>query len=99
MIGNSIYQFPLPDYVKDDSTIHTLTTGALKSAKVNNIYDMAGNMFEWTMEGFTTESRVMRGGFCILSGAALSVAFRYYGFDPAFNVYCVSFRPALYIKK
>lgn len=37
------------------------TTGALKAAKVLNIYDMAGNVQEWTMEGYNTASRVIRG--------------------------------------
>lgn len=38
-----------------------LSTGALKAAKVNNIYDMAGNMSEWTMEGYSSTNRVIRG--------------------------------------
>ena len=30
--------------------------------KVNNIYDMAGNVWEWTMEAISTYNRVRRGG-------------------------------------
>ncbi len=31
--------------------------------KQKNIYDMAGNVWEWTMEAFNTDRRVHRGGF------------------------------------
>ena len=46
-----------------DGTVqfHT-TTGALKKAKINNIYDMAGNCWEFTMEGRDSGSVVRRGG-------------------------------------
>lgn len=29
---------------------------------VNNVYDLAGNVYEWTMESFDTDSRINRGG-------------------------------------
>jgi len=45
-----------------DSGTWILTTGALKDAKINNIYDMAGNMAEWTMEGYQTKGYIVRGG-------------------------------------
>ena len=44
------------------NTAHVLTTGALKAAKVNNIYDMAGNLIEYTMEGGSKYTRNDRGG-------------------------------------
>ena len=44
------------------SGTYMMTTGALKFANVCNIYDMAGNMFEWTMEGYSTWGRARRGG-------------------------------------
>ena len=31
------------------------------SNKVKNIYDMAGNVWEWTMESNSSDSRVTRG--------------------------------------
>ena len=36
--------------------------GASDSYRVNNIYDLAGNVFEWTMEASSTDIRVIRGG-------------------------------------
>ena len=44
----------------------TILTGSVEEYKVNNIYDMGGNVFEWTMETSTyagSPCRAMRGGF------------------------------------
>lgn len=46
------------------------TTGALKSSSTNNIYDLAGNVQEWTMEGCGTNYRVSRGGSYMYNGRA-----------------------------
>ena len=40
-----------------------------KSNCVNNIYDLAGNVYEWTMESYYTLSRVGRGGYYSTTGA------------------------------
>ena len=37
-------------------------TGATERNKANNIYDMAGNVWEWTMESYSTNVRRYRGG-------------------------------------
>ena len=37
-------------------------TGISEDYKVNNIYDLAGNVREWTMESYKSELRVCRGG-------------------------------------
>ena len=39
-----------------------IPTGSVEAYAVNNIYDMAGNIFEWTMERENTNARVVRGG-------------------------------------
>ena len=83
---------------KDTTTSWALSTGALKTAKVNNIYDLAGNMYEWTMEGRSSGIRVYRGGDFCNSGSSFPVSYR--GYDgPDAAISYVSFRPALYIKK
>ena len=46
-------------------------TGAFAEAKANNIYDMAGNNWEWTQERYGT-SYVMRGGGYSLMGGSCS---------------------------
>ena len=44
-------------------------TGAFERAKANNIYDMAGNNWEWTQERYGSSSYVMRGGgYSIMGG-------------------------------
>ncbi len=43
-------------------------TGAWEEAKANNIYDLAGNNWEWTQERYGSGSYVMRGGGYDLMG-------------------------------
>ena len=40
-----------------------IPTGSTEYTKANNIYDLAGNVYDWTMEADSTDSRVMRGGY------------------------------------
>ena len=37
-------------------------TGADESYAIKNVYDMAGNVYEWTMEAYGNNSRIYRGG-------------------------------------
>ena len=56
---------------KKNSTI-LLTTGASEEAKKMNIYDFAGNVWEWTLETNTSDNTIpcgYRGGVCFLSGS------------------------------
>ena len=47
--------------------------------KVNNIYDIAGNTFEWTQEKYSTDdNRTYRGGYCTYNGDDFSAAYRGY---------------------
>ena len=39
------------------------TTGSDNAYEVNNIYDMAGNILEWTLESYGTIGRDLRGGY------------------------------------
>ena len=45
-------------------------TGAWEEAKANNIYDIAGNNWEWTQERYGSGNYVMRGGGYNLMGGA-----------------------------
>ena len=54
-------------YVKDSTNKGNYsgtiaTTGSNDNYAVKNIYDMAGNVYEWTMEAFNTDYRLYRGG-------------------------------------
>ena len=41
-----------------------IATGTIETYAVNNIYDMAGNVYDRTIEADITNSRVFRGGYC-----------------------------------
>ena len=74
-----------------------LTTGASEDFKTKNIYDLAGNVHEWTNEADSSAYRVGRGGGYYDDGTSYPVSFRSYGY-PYFCFDYIGFRPALYIK-
>ncbi len=84
-------------YPKASGTKWVLSTGALKTANINNIYDMAGNMYEWTIEGYTSYCRAIRGGSIHNIGTGDPVAIRYV-LNPGSASSDVGFRTSLYIK-
>ena len=49
-------------YPKTDNEGILLTTGASDKFEEKNIYDVAGNVIEWTMEAGSSDRRVFRGG-------------------------------------
>ena len=88
-------------YPKARGTAWALTTGALKAANVNNIYDMAGNMWEWTVEGYDANNyRVIRGGYFSLTSSYCPVSFRSYNApnNPLNGNTYLGFRSSPYIK-
>lgn len=93
--GTTTFYNVTSGYTKKSGTSHILTTGALKAANVNNIYDIAGNMKEWTMEGYHYSSRVVRGGAYLNYGSGYPASNR--DNNPTDYSY-LGFRPALYIK-
>ena len=74
-----------------------LTTGATERNSSKNIYDVAGNCYEWTTEAYDASGRVVRGGRYDKDGSGSPASDRYNvnptgsynGFD--------SFRPLLYV--
>lgn len=75
-------------------------TGSRNEFKVNNIYDLAGNVMEWTMEIRDNDSRAMRGGNRSNLGT-FTAAIRDYTllYDDGIGMYSTyGFRVALYIK-
>ena len=69
-------------------------TGSVEDDVSKNIYDLAGNGFEWTMEAHSTINRVGRGGSFL---SDLPVSYRSYN-GPTYPYDNISFRPTLYIK-
>ena len=72
------------------------TAGFNKNWKVKNIYDLAGNVWEWTSEA-SSFSSIVRGGFYNTDGSVSPVSYRIYsyGSDTSDRI---GFRPRLYIK-
>ena len=71
-------------------------TGFSESWKANNIYDFAGNFFEFTQEANDTGLRAVRGGFFNANGSDYPASYRF-NYRPAspYRVSCS--RPTLYL--
>lgn len=69
-------EMPTATETKETSKSVLIPTGSAEYTKTNNIYDMAGNVWEWTTEAYSTGSRVYRGGGCNGYGNSLPVAYR-----------------------
>ena len=74
-----------------------LTTGAAPARNVsNNIFDLAGNVYEWTTE-VSGSDLVIRGGNFYVSGSSGPSSIRNDGGYATDAYYDVGFRPALYL--
>ena len=82
---------------KTDSESILLTTGASDNFKAKNIFDLAGNVYEWTMEAYGSASRVTRGGGYGGPGSAFTASSRNGGGFPTNSNVRTGFRPALYL--
>lgn len=74
----------------------TAKTGNHDSWKTKNIYDLAGNAYEWTMEAVGDNGRVLCGSTRGLAGNHYSVSSRNYS-TPDFCGSEAGFRVALYL--
>ena len=88
------------NYNEDENTNswkNNLTScGSSDDYRVKNIYDLAGNVFEWTMEAVSTDSRVGRGGSFNYSGSNSPASCRSDG-GPDDSDESIGFRVALYL--
>ena len=62
--------------IKASGTSSALNTGITTFTMANNIYDLAGNCWEWTQEAETTDCRVSRGGLYDFNGSNDPVSVR-----------------------
>ena len=61
-----------------DSNAILLTTGASDISNLQNIYDIAGNVYEWILEYFNESNPcVSIGGSCLYKGSATQATFRF----------------------
>ena len=65
---------------KNENRSTRIPTGSTEYTNANNIYDLAGNMWEWTMEAYSTGDRVVRGGRCSDTGSKYPARDRYGSF-------------------
>jgi len=60
---NTTFDYYLPSKITTTKPVNfenTIPSGSANATKVNNIYDMAGNVWEWTMECYNTHYRNLR---------------------------------------
>ncbi len=72
------------------------TAGFSENWKIKNIYDLAGNVWEWTSE-IIVEKHICYGGSSYCSGSIYPVSYGYTGYNNNGDGY-VGFRVRLYIK-
>ena len=82
---------------KNEGSSTRIPTGSAEYTKANNIYDLVGNVRDWTMEAYSTYGRVSRGGYYYSSGDGNPADYRD-GYDPTNSYYDYGCRSALYIK-
>ena len=80
-----------------DSPRKVVKTGRCKEWSTNGIYDLAGNVDEWTQEKNESSYRVIRGGAFGNNGIYYPVACRFY-YNPGNICFDTGFRATLYIK-
>ena len=84
------------DKSKTSSASYLLTTGASDTFKVKNIFDLAGNVSEWTMEASSGNYRVSRGGYYYYNGSYYPASNRD-DLSPCNSSTGIGFRLALYL--
>ena len=95
--GSTFTACPNP-FKKESSSAILLTTGADSSFSVQNIYDIAGNVLEWTLENYSNPYISLscgRGGFFDDTGSYGPAAYR--GHDTTDrSIFNVGFRVSLF---
>ena len=85
------------NYSSGNATHQTgIDVDSSKSNCVNNIYDLAGNVYEWTMESCNTRNRVYRGG-SYYDTVARSPASSRSNYNPSYTNANFGFRLTLYL--
>ena len=96
--GNATFEYTNSSgsvVTKNSGSYVRIPAGSTDYTKVNNIYDLAGNVYDWTMEANSSGNRVMRGGGC---GYDSSTARYRSDYHPTSSNDRYGCRSALYIK-
>ena len=83
------------ELTKGDDQVILLKTGASEETKAKNIYDIAGNLYEWTKEASRNDTRILRGGSYVSNIAQLAAA-RYSEKEVTANNW-IGFRISFYV--
>ena len=67
---------PLMTETKAQSKSTRIPAGSAEYTKANNVYDMAGNVWDWTTEAYSTSNRVYRGGYYYSVGFNFPASYR-----------------------
>ena len=68
---------------KNSGSSTRIPTGSTEYTKANNIYDLAGNVRDWTMEAYDILRRVSRGGVFSSDGTNYPASYRSTNLNPA----------------
>ena len=82
---------------KNEGSSTRIPTGSAEYTKANNIYDLAGNVRDWTLEADPLYGRVGRGGYYDYSGSRVPASHRL-RYPPTDSFYVYGCRSVLYIK-
>ena len=93
--GNDEWKSDTTSKAKDTDML--LQTGASDRNSLKNIYNVAGNVWEWTMEASGSSRRVYRGGGYDCSGDRHPASSRVNYYGPTYSSDDLGFRPTLYI--
>lgn len=93
----STSETPEATETKATSTRTRIPAGSSDYTKVNNIYDLAGNVWDWTLEAASTGIRIFRGGYNDY-GYRYPSSNRGIGGDPTYNDSLFGCRALLLIK-
>ena len=85
------------NYVDSDFNNNPGQTGAKEEYQIKNIYDLAGNVSEWTMESMNTNNRIIRGGYYYNSSYNNPSSNRNNNGSPNIIAPAVGFRITLYL--
>ena len=72
-------------------------TGSSEEWCANNIYDLAGNVDEWTQEKVGEKYHVIRGGYCKVMGEYFPVKYSRYNYSTS-SYNTTGIRVTIYIK-
>ena len=87
-----------------EQMMYEIATGSAEKTKVLNIYDMAGNMWEWTTEAGHHDAGINAKQYAVIRGGSVyhngdtSLSYRHGNDDISFRGFNVGFRVVLYVK-